>query len=152
MDESARRACRPGTGQASRAATGTTSTDTSASEKEKALTPGVAALPEPCIPEVRRHRHMLPVMHASACPRHEPDIVCAFRPFLAIGMTVLGYGARAWWRSHQVAEWPTVQGTFAVVPDRQCSRCAIGQTIDRAMTCAHSASPSDARSSTVALA
>lgn len=35
-----------------------------------------------------------------------------FALFLVIGLTVLGYGARAWWKSHQVAEWPTVQGTL----------------------------------------
>jgi hypothetical protein len=74
-----------------------------------------------------------------------------FAPFLANGMTVLGYGACVWWKSDQVAEWPTVQGAFAVVPDRQYSGCVIGRTIDRAMTRCQSASPSDTRDSTVVL-
>lgn len=35
-----------------------------------------------------------------------------FALFLAIGLAMLGYGARVWWKSNRVAEWPTVQGTL----------------------------------------
>lgn len=35
-----------------------------------------------------------------------------FGLFLVVGLGMLGYGARFWWTSHQVAEWPTAQGTL----------------------------------------
>ncbi len=35
-----------------------------------------------------------------------------FLIFLAVGLGLLGFGARGWWKSNQASDWPTTQGTL----------------------------------------
>jgi hypothetical protein len=39
-------------------------------------------------------------------------LIAFFALFLGVGLTMLGIGGRAWWKSSQVEAWPTAQGEF----------------------------------------